>query len=742
MAQQLTAALHLVLDDKISAGLKAMQKSLQGLRDAGKQIGLGQLTNGLQQLRQGASSADLVTRSIQAIGSAAVRAGTQIRRMAEDLAFAAKYHAVLGAQRLGGIIDRNTRPSFRDAREQIGVLGGVAAGYSVIEPVRKYAEQENILRHIAITEKLSGGQINPEVSRLNRNFNRDALETGQSSESIAKAYSDLVQIGIPANQLDRVITTHSRAATAYNMTPEALGPAVGALLQTFKVPEEELGSALSAMALAAKEGRFKVENFSQQLPGVAGSFVKAGMGGKAGATESFAALETLMKNTGEPAQAATQLNEIMSNIFSPFAERFFAKKGIDLGQMLRNAEKQGVNPLDAILGKLQQLIKGHSPVEQSQILGELIHDQTARAGLLALLQHAQEFKALQKQLDGAGPQTLTNDFNSAVAGPEVDVRRFDEQVAQLSRSIGHGFLPVLISVNQALGYLTDGFAVAEARWPGFTAGLQAGAGYAILFGGALGILGVVLPAIGAGLRLLFAPLRLVVQGLAWVVTGLAGVAGISVGAVLGIAAIAAVLAAAAIDIYENWRAFAGFFQGLWTGAVEIFRGAAEVIAGICTLDFGLIWNGLKDYWSGLGDFFGGQWGIVKQLFQDFLAFADAWTDGLGTRVVDGIKAAFSGLGSWFEGLWQGIEQGFEGFVQGIVSHLPSLPRIGPGPRTEPAAQGDGDGTPDTPGSPRTRVDISHTFDFKTGRVTTTTTTPDGKTTEKNAIDGGDVYGWN
>jgi hypothetical protein len=272
-AGNMTAALHLVLDDKISSGLKLMTKQLDSLRDAGKQIGLGKLTSGLEELRRGIGSATSMKDVIFSIGSAAERSGQQIKRMAQDLMFAAKYHATLGVQSLERGLNNASRPNLGQIGKQFGVIGGAAAGYSVMAPIQAFSEQELLLRHIAITEKKSGPDVGMEVMRLNKMINSDALETGQSSESVAKAYSDLVQRGIPSSVLDKAIKAHSRAATAYNVPAEAMGPAVAALLQNMKIPEADLGTLLARMAYASKEGAFKIEDFSRQLPGVTGRMV-------------------------------------------------------------------------------------------------------------------------------------------------------------------------------------------------------------------------------------------------------------------------------------------------------------------------------------------------------------------------------------------------------------------------------------------------------------------------------------
>lgn len=611
----LTAALHLVLDDKISAGLKIMTKQLDGLRDAGKQIGLGKLTSGLDELKRGTSSAKTMRDMIVGIGTAADRTGTQIKRMAQDLAFAAKYHATLGAQDM-----KQRGQNFVD---KVGVIGGVAAGYSVTAPLHSYASQEDILRHIAITKGLSGDAAEIEIKRLEKLINEDARKSGQSNRAVAEAYLDLQGQGISTNVVDKIIGQHSMAATAYGISPEVLGPAVGALIQSFKVKEEEIGAVLAAMANASKQGRFKIGDFATHLPGVAASFASAGIKGKDGAIESFAALETVMKNVGEPGQAATSLNEVLSNIFSPFAERFFAKQGIDLGGMLRAAEKQGIDPLSAVLGKLDSLTKGKTDVEQKQIIGALVHDETARRALIALLQHKQDYLAMIKQLGGADQQTLVGDFSTAAAGPEFQMRQLSVNSEILAQELGKTFLPVLRTLNEGLDYLTTKVTLLNEKFPQTTMIVGSVAASLALMGATFAIIGTVWPAFIAGAGLLapiFKLLRfavLAVDGaIGLLVAGFEATVIVSQVALAGIAFLAAVLVAAAVDIYDNWGQFKDFFKQIGQGIMEVLAGIADVLVGTFTFNLPQVLQGFREISAGMIDIFSGAFGVLKQLFLD------------------------------------------------------------------------------------------------------------------------------
>jgi TP901 family phage tail tape measure protein len=446
------------------------------------------------------------------------------------------------------------------------MMGAAMDGFAVYGPIRAYAGYENILRHIAITEKLSGAAAETEIKRLSTLFAGDALETGQSSESIARAYSDLVQGGISSKIIDRVIGQHSRAATAYNISAEALGPAIGALLQNMKIPEGDIGPAAAAMAYAGKEGRFKVENFSQQLPGVSGYLSLLGMTGRHNADIGFAALETIMKNSAQPEQAAAYFNDALHYITSPIGERGLRSVGINLLGLKKNARRGGIDPLDAVLGKLAQYTRGMDIDDAGHVLGRALHNQGAGAAIASLLKHQDDYLRLVKTLDKVGQKTLDTDYATASAAPEVQLRKLTEQTEQLNRTLGEGFAPTLKAVGTLLTGLLTPLTFVNDHFPKTTHAVLGTLGGFLLLAAGVGIFKVVAPLFVGAWKVVTASLELFGAVLEGVIAGL-GLLLSPIGLV--ILAVAA-LALAAYEIYKHWDTIGPFFVRIWGEAKVAF----------------------------------------------------------------------------------------------------------------------------------------------------------------------------
>lgn len=699
MNNNLRAALVLTLKDELSAGLENIRNIMGGIRAVGQQLSLGRLQNAGSVLRGISTEASGLVGHLKQIVASARTAGLTFERM--------KAATTGWASRTFG------------AQSRVGALGSAMEGFSVVEPIRSYAEFENLARQSAITKGLSGAAAAQESQRLMTLFSKEALASGQTSSSVGEAYLDLQRMGIPASRIEEILAVHSRAATAYGISAADLGAPAMALLDTMKISDKDFGGALASMALAAQSGRFKVGDFARFLPGMAGTAAKLGMTGRGGADALFAALETVMKNASEPGQGATEFTELLNYVTSPMGTRSlgldskgmgaeqraimskYHLSGINIDAVLHDAAAKGINPLEAIVGTLRSKVGGLDPTAMSEALGAYIHDTTARNALVALLLHRDDYLSLKGKLGQADESKVTRDWQTEMASPQAKLAQTMEQLTQLARTTGAAFLPILIAANAGLLKLGEALDWVDRLLPGMKGDILLLAGGLMAFGAAWGVISLLAPAVSAGfsmlwgmLRVGFSAVRLVWSALSLLIEGIAGIAGVSAGLVAAVLAIVAVLAAAAYDIYANWGEFKGFFEQLWQGLKDTFGGFGEFVAGVFTGDLDMAVHGIMRVWNGVAAFYGALWEIVRQLFIDFGTWVDGWTGGAMTAAVTAIKGAWQGLTGWFATLWADIRRPFDELVNDVLNNplsrligLSKAAQQGPGG----AAGNEGDG---------------------------------------------------
>ena len=535
MAADLRAALVLTLEDKLSAGLNKITKLFDELSSLGKKLSLGKLENGSDGLRKTGMEAETLVGHLRGVSNAADRAWSALKRMGE--APVRKIGQALGAQ------------------GAIGALGAAAQGYSLYAPVQKYADFEMIARRTSITEGLSGAAANAETQRLMTMFRRDALASGQNSSNIGEAFKELLENGNTVAEAQGLLPVHSLAATAYGVDAKVLGPTVSALHRSFKISEDDIGGVLAGMAMASKQGRFKFEDFSRYMPGIGGLYDKAGMSGPGAANLAFASLETIMKYSPDAGTADASYRQFLTDIYAPHSARTFALHnrgmaeetralldqyhvtGINLPQTMRAAAKAGINPQDAVLNALEAKVKNLPVDVKAEVLGAFFGNQNSGMAAFALLNDRENTAAQIKRLSGADKALLYRDAATAMDGPEKKLEQVNEQFKQLEERAGRGFYPILVHLNEGLGYLGDGLSWLDQKAPGASDGILAVVGGVLAFGAVMGAIGFVTPSVTAGFNLLKAGFEFLLspmQSVKWLLVDIALPLGLFVAALEGI----------------------------------------------------------------------------------------------------------------------------------------------------------------------------------------------------------------
>lgn len=622
MAAAMKASVVLNLEDQLTGGLNKLLQQFEKLKSIGQQLGLGRLTNAFGEIERGIGVTRGLVNAVHAVGTAADTAWTKLRRVASAV------RGALGGGMMGGGI--------------MGALGAGITAASILMPARAYANYEAIARSAAINERLSGPAAGAESLRLQTLWNRDALATGQSSTTIGNAYLEMVGMGIAPAEAQRLLPIHSRVATAYGIDPGTLTPATVALEQSFGIKSEDMGGALAAMARASMEGRFKLEDFARFMPGIGGYMNKLGIGGRQGADEAFAALETVMRYSPDPGSGAANFMDFMNYLTAHGASRSFALqskgmgapdrrlleqyhiRGIDLPAVLADARKKGIDPITAVTRVLGQEIKGLPKDVASRILGLMLGNQQAGTGAYALVHNAAAFHAMEKQLGAIHSDILDKGFQTRMESAQIQVRLLDEEWAQLNRRIGVGFMPVVKAAVYGLDDINSGVRWLDSKFPGLGDDVLGATGALLGLSAVLGALAFALPIVGSGIRMfLITPLRLLASGVVWIVGWLAA---------LSTAALA------------------------WTAVILLAVGAIAIAA-----------YEIYEHWDQVSAFFSRMWAQVKVYFGEFTAWVEGWASGPVTAAIARIQAAWGVLRQWFAALWADIRRPFDEFISYVES---------------------------------------------------------------------------
>ncbi|QHW25643.1 phage tail tape measure protein [Rhizobium leguminosarum bv. viciae 248] len=470
-----------------------------------------------------------------------------------------------------------------DTAKKIGLVGTAIAAISFMQPMKEAAAFQQQLLDIAGTSNKTGAQAFLMVDQLKGRFEDLALSVGQTSDTIAKGSGKMIAAGLDEQLVNNSLKSIGRATRAANAEFDDMAGVAVSLLQTLKLPADQLDATLAGLIVAGKEGSFELRDMAKYFPTLTGQMAKLGITGRTAATQLAAMLEIAKKGTSDSAEAANNLNNFLSKITAPETARNFEKMGVDIQGVMQDAVTKGINPIEAVIQKISTLtgisskeidglmkkaeaggLKGADALEQVRTQLEAIHGAGALGGLFAdmqvmgflipMLANVDEYKRIRDRVAEATGAMSDADFDTQMQSLNTQLTIFGEIGTQAWREVGLAFGTWLPPINSGLMTALKWLRDLDASTGGMVKQSLAWAGAGVMVVAALGALGVVLPIIA---------------------TGLSAVAALISPVGLALAAIAA----GAVYIYRNWSSFGPRLTRLWdrakTGFFQLADGVRE-----------------------------------------------------------------------------------------------------------------------------------------------------------------------
>ena len=331
---------------------------------------------------------------------------------------------------------------FADRMGKIGragaaVAAGGAAAYAVLKPAMNDRKQldENINRvaRQAFIEdnSKSAAWIATEGARQVKDLALELVQkNGGNHDKALDVISGMMTTGLNFAQTKE----EAQAAYAFSLASEMEGAETSKLIKALKdnLPDTNLQLALEHVLQSGYDGTFETQDMVRELPALLPAAQQAGMTGIGGLDYLLSLLQSAANKSGSPAEAATNVQNLLSKTLSPdtigrlkkMANPNDPKKGVDwVGSVLKGKEN-GENAVqvlsrlaDAMLSRDKQYQEyqaraaagDKTAAEQANmmkaaLLATLLPDLQAKQGLLAATDMAQ----IQGYMAKLGGVTLEN----------------------------------------------------------------------------------------------------------------------------------------------------------------------------------------------------------------------------------------------------------------------------------------------------------------------------------------------
>ncbi|BCA60230.1 phage tail tape measure protein [Sphingomonas sp. HMP6] len=514
----------------------------------------------LQQLRDRLSAAGVSTSSLAAherrLRTEAARTNDELREQ---------------ERRLTGLADRSRR--FAAARESFGRVQGTATGLaaggasaigvgaSLGRPLIEGVQQASAFEASMTTIAQKANLTRREATALGKQVLTVARATNQLPTAIQEGMDTLSGFGLDPRRAAAMMQPIGRAATAYKAEVTDLSKAAFAANDNLKVPIEQTARVIDIMATAGKAGAFEIKDMAGSFPALTAGYQALGQTGLGAVADLSAALQIARKGAGDSETAATNVANIIQKIASPQTIKAFAKFGIDLPAALKKAYDDGKTPLEAIA----ELTKKATGGDLGKI-GFLFEDAQVQQGLRPIIQNLEEYRRIRAEA-GAASGTSDKDYAERLKDTAEKTKRLSINAQALGVTLGGQLLPTVNAVSDKIASAAERINAWAQRNPGLSKTLMIAA--AVLAG-----LFVVLGIGGIAIAAIMGPIAILNSGLlAMGVSG--GLASIGllpiIATVVGVIAVALLLAGAAYLIYKNWDAITGFFSGIWNRITNAFN---------------------------------------------------------------------------------------------------------------------------------------------------------------------------
>ncbi|MDO5631148.1 MAG: phage tail tape measure protein [Paracoccus sp. (in: a-proteobacteria)] len=613
---EMSVALVMRLIDQLSAPLKKVTDALTGVKtgadDVGDAMDGAGSSAGAAGRSVGQAFGPQLPRQIDAVKGAADRAGTSLDDVAADAkeagaaldqafgpqlprkidqittsadraqgAFgrlrraAGDFGEGLGAQLRTGFSTEKIDEALKENEKAVAaargrMMGAFGMAASLAAPLWLAGNYQADLIDYGNLAGLSLDQRNDLSRQLDGMARADT--TGMGSGELLAGLGTYVGKGMTQESALGALVATARAAKATRSEFTDMANAGFAVMDNFKVAPADLDRAFNIMAASGKEGSFELKDMARKFAELTASAQALGLEGTNGVASLSAALQIAMKAAGGADQAANNTANFFGKLTAPDTVKKFEKFGVDLEKELRGATERGADPLEHMLGVIEQITGG----DQFK-MGELFADKQVLDFLRAVIPNLEEYRRI-KEASASAEGVIDSDYQAVMDG-------FNESVSQLGKSLRGLFsasgalLPALTELVQGATSMVDVVRDWTAANPELTAWLVKGAAMMLGMGIATRVLGFAF-AVGRGHLIRFLSLFLKFNDAG---KNISIVARLLRGLGAGIRALPA-LRWASLIAPLRWAAFLP--QLAWSSVIGVLRWGAFIPRRLFLRDFG------------------------------------------------------------------------------------------------------------------------------------------------------------
>lgn len=321
------------------------------------------------------------------------------------------------------------------------LLGAAAMLGTVFAPLKKSMDFEDAFIDFANVAEIPIDRM----GEIEQKLIAQTKATGKNKTELLTILATLVGKGMGLEEAMASVEATGRASTAEKAGGEAMANSGFAVMDNLNVLPEQLQKAFDIMTASGKEGSFELADMARKFPEITAGAQSLKMTGLDAVASLSAALQIAMKSAGSADQAATNTANFMGKITAPDTVKKFAKMGVDIEKVLKDAAEDGADPLLTALKTIEKITGG----DQFK-MGELFQDKQVLDFLRALIPNLEEFERIRDKARSA-EGIIDKDFENVSKGLRMSLKGAANAIDSLFSS-SSALLPV---TKELVGLFTE-----------------------------------------------------------------------------------------------------------------------------------------------------------------------------------------------------------------------------------------------------------------------------------------------
>jgi TP901 family phage tail tape measure protein len=354
------------------------------------------------------------------------------------------------------------------------LVGSAAAGISfesAMADVRKVVD--------GTPEELAA--LGRELQEMSRTIPLTAIE-------LAKIATSGGQLGIAAQDISAFVEVTAKMATAFDMTAEEAGNAIGKLKNVFGLSLEGISQFGDAINQLGNTSAAREKDIVDVMLRIGGTSQQFGL-----AKEQTAALAAAMLSLGKtPETASTAINSLLNRMQTATMQSNTFQEALDkIGMSAEDmAGMVAKNPQQALTGLLETLAKLDGQNRAEVLTGLFGTEFQDDIGVLVggLQTYRDTLQEVGDKNSYAGAMLLEFKTRAATAGNQLVLLK--NAVVEIATNVGTGLLPVIKTTAAVLTALLQPIASLTGEFPRLTATIATFATGALVFGSVAKMVGI------------------------------------------------------------------------------------------------------------------------------------------------------------------------------------------------------------------------------------------------------------